>query len=206
MEMSTDVSPSGRVLNRTSSQSSRMRSPTPFLSKTYELLEEHLGGGDSDDDQHKIVSWNSTGTGFVVWSPQEFSEVLLPKYFKHKNFSSFIRQLNTYGFKKIAPNRWEFQHEKFFKGGRHLLVEITRKKSEPSAYPAFLKASEKQPFSGLGENSNLLMKDNVILRRNNLELQMQIAQFKTLEMKLLDCLSTRYGSINKVKVCQTFKD
>ncbi|KAI3880988.1 hypothetical protein MKW92_035574 [Papaver armeniacum] len=189
MKMSTDVSPSGRVLNRTSSQSSRTRSPTPFLSKTYELLEEHLGGGDSDDDQHKIVSWNSTGTGFVVWSPQEFSEVLLPKYFKHKNFSSFIRQLNTYGFKKIAANRWEFQHEKFFKGGRHLLAEITRRKSEPSAYPAFLKASERQPFNGLGENSSLLIKDNEILRRNNLELQMQIAQFKTLEMKLLDCLS-----------------
>ncbi|KAI3846749.1 hypothetical protein MKX03_028265 [Papaver bracteatum] len=165
--MSTDVSPSGRVLSRTSSQSSRTRSPTPFLSKTYELLEEHLGGGDSDDDQHKIVSWNSTGTGFVVWSPQEFSE----------------------GFKKIAANIWEFQHEKFFKGGRHLLAEITRKKSEPSAYPAFLKASKRQPFNVLGENKNLLMKDNEILRRNNLELQMQIAQFKTLEMKLLDCLS-----------------
>ncbi|KAI3836271.1 hypothetical protein MKW92_035917 [Papaver armeniacum] len=184
MKMSTDVSPLGRVLKRTSSQSSRTRSPTPFLSKTYELLKEHLG-----DDQHKIVSWNSTGTGFVVWSPQEFSELLLPKYFKHKNFSSFIRQLNTYGFKKIAANRWEFQHEKFFKGGRHLLAEITRKKAEPSAYPAFLKASERQPFNLLGENSNLLIKDNEILRRNNLELQMQIAQFKTLEMKLLDCLS-----------------
>ncbi|XP_026411435.1 heat stress transcription factor B-2a-like [Papaver somniferum] len=188
MRMSTDVSPSGRVLNRTSSSSSRTRTPTPFLSKTYELLEEHFRGGDSDDDQHKIVSWNSTGTGFVVWSPQEFSEVLLPKYFKHKNFSSFIRQLNTYGFKKIAANRWEFQHEKFFKGGRHLLAEITRKKSESSAYPAFLKASEKQ-FNGLGENSNLLTKDNEILRRNNLELQLQISQFKILEMKLLDCLS-----------------
>ncbi|KAI3967643.1 hypothetical protein MKW92_040376 [Papaver armeniacum] len=173
--MSTDVSPSGRVLKRTSSQSSRTR--------------KHLGGGDSDDDQHKIVSWNSTGTGFVVWSPQEFSELLLPKYFKHKNFSSFIRQLNTYGFKKIAANRWEFQHDKFFKGGRHLLAEIRRKKAEPSAYPAFLKASERQPFNLLGENSNLLIKDNEILRRNNLELQVQIAQFKTLEMKLLDCLS-----------------
>lgn len=72
-----------------------MNSPAPFVSKTYDLLEEeeekrHNCGGES------IVSWNVEGNGFVVWSPAEFSEVMLPNYFKHNNFSSFIRQLNTY--------------------------------------------------------------------------------------------------------------
>ncbi|OVA00587.1 Heat shock factor (HSF)-type [Macleaya cordata] len=188
MENSREVPVSNRVLNRSSSQSStsRTKSATPFLSKTYELLEERFEG---DDDHSKIVSWNQTGTGFVVWSPQEFSEFLLPKYFKHKNFSSFIRQLNTYGFKKSAANRWEFQHEKFQKGGKHLLVEITRKKCEPSAFPTFLKASEKHCLTALDESNRLILEENEILRRENMELQMQIAQFKTLEMKLLDCLS-----------------
>jgi heat shock transcription factor len=78
-----------------SSQSPRARCPAPFLSKTYDLLEERAAA-DDDRDGKRIVSWNGEGTGFVVWSPAEFSELLLPKYFKHNNFSSFIRQLNTY--------------------------------------------------------------------------------------------------------------
>lgn len=60
----------------------------PFLSKTYEMVD--------DSPTDAIVSWSQTGKSFVVWNPPEFSRILLPRYFKHSNFSSFIRQLNTY--------------------------------------------------------------------------------------------------------------
>ena len=63
-------------------------SPAPFLLKTYEMVDDHLTNG--------VVSWSRTGHSFVVWNPPEFAGDLLPKYFKHNNFSSFIRQLNTY--------------------------------------------------------------------------------------------------------------
>jgi len=49
-----------------------------------------------DPATDNVVSWNADGTAFVVWQPAEFARDLLPTLFKHSNFSSFVRQLNTY--------------------------------------------------------------------------------------------------------------
>ena len=80
-----------------------------------------------------------------------------------------------------------------------MLVEITRKKTEPSVFPAFLKASDDDQINAnIVEESNrqILMEENENLRRRKVELQTQIDQFKALEIKLLDYIAQHMGNTN----------
>ncbi|PKC64329.1 hypothetical protein RhiirA1_331687, partial [Rhizophagus irregularis] len=103
-----------------------------FLKKLYKMV--------SDPRSNDLITWSGAGNSFIVKKPQEFAKEILPKFFKHNNFSSFVRQLNMYGFHKIPhlqqgvlqsdeqSEQWEFGHKHFLCNQPELLCYITRRK------------------------------------------------------------------------------
>ncbi|KAN0064514.1 Flocculation suppression protein [Thecaphora frezii] len=102
-----------------------------FVSKLYSMLE--------DPSIEDMITWGPSGTVFSVANPAEFSRLVLPNWFKHSNWQSFVRQLNMYGFHKVNHSYqgnptdeiqvWEFRHPNFRRGEIGLLNDIKRKSS-----------------------------------------------------------------------------
>ncbi|KAG7535135.1 Heat shock factor (HSF)-type DNA-binding [Arabidopsis thaliana x Arabidopsis arenosa] len=207
----------------TGESSSQRSIPTPFLTKTYNLVEDS-----SIDD---VISWNEDGSSFIVWNPTDFAKDLLPKHFKHNNFSSFVRQLNTYGFKKVVPDRWEFSNDFFKRGEKRLLREIQRRKITTTTHQTVVAPSSEQRIqtmvvspSNSGEDNNNnnmnnqvmsspsswycqtttttgngglsveLLEENEKLRSQNIQLNRELTQMKSICDNIFSLMSNYVGS------------
>ena len=95
----------------------------PFLTKLFQIV--------SAATTDHCIQWTSKGDSFVISDPDTFARDILPTYFKHNNIRSFIRQLNTYGFRKrtnisSTDEHLEFFHTKFRRDDPQGLTQIKR--------------------------------------------------------------------------------
>ena len=94
-----------KMLSKKRDRSTKSKEPCFFLEKLYNILQ--------DKKNNNIIKWNEDGTKIIILDSIKFANTILPKNFKHGNYSSFVRQLNIYGFHKIA-NIYKSKKEEFF--------------------------------------------------------------------------------------------
>jgi hypothetical protein len=56
-------------------------------------------------ESQPIVHWLPDGFSFIIADKQQFSDVILPKYFREALFHSFVRKLNRWGFRRVKSRR-----------------------------------------------------------------------------------------------------
>ena len=99
-----------------------------FPDKLHDMLEYCEANG----LENTVASWEVQGRAFRIRSIDLFMKQIMTKFFKLTKFESLQRQLNLYGFNRVARGRMKgcYHHPLFIKGGRSLSKDMQRRKPE----------------------------------------------------------------------------
>lgn len=84
----------------------------PFPEKLHKMLQASV-----DENFTDVVGFFPHGRAFAIHKPRRFVEEIMPRFFKQTRLTSFQRQLNLYGFKRISagPDNGGYFHELFLR-------------------------------------------------------------------------------------------
>jgi len=101
----------------------------PFLKNLRTML---------DVESDSILKWTADGTAFEIHDMDGMMTHILPKYFKHRKYTSFQRQLNYFNFRKWTKSKAKictFSNDYFVRDQPELASKIRRKKSTSTSSP-----------------------------------------------------------------------
>jgi hypothetical protein len=112
-----------------------------------------------------IVAWMPHGRSWRVLKPREFEVSVIPTYFEHAKFSSFIRQANGWGFRRVTQgrDRNSYYHELFLRGLPHLCKDMKRpgvaekQAADPEHEPDLHKIAEELPVPDKSDDESILL-------------------------------------------------
>ena len=130
------------------------KTETTFLVKLFTILK--------DDKFSNFIYWSEDGLSIIIPNQNTFIKKVLPKFCNTRNYSSFVRQLNMYNFKKIkTANRGEqkYRHDEFNKFKTEDQIKLIKKKTKSKQNDVQeIQINSYSYEQKLGEN---IMKDNV---------------------------------------------
>jgi len=122
------------ITQKRTHKSNRLR----FTEKLHVMLEQvELEKCPDDSDlagffRSSIISWQPHGRCFIVHKTDIFVKDILPQFFNQSKLTSFQRQLNLYGFRRItkrgSPDEGAYYHELFLRHRIDICSKMTRVK------------------------------------------------------------------------------
>eukprot|EP00587_Corethron_hystrix_P013384 CAMPEP_0113330546 /NCGR_PEP_ID=MMETSP0010_2-20120614/21711_1 /TAXON_ID=216773 ORGANISM="Corethron hystrix, Strain 308" /NCGR_SAMPLE_ID=MMETSP0010_2 /ASSEMBLY_ACC=CAM_ASM_000155 /LENGTH=199 /DNA_ID=CAMNT_0000193149 /DNA_START=332 /DNA_END=932 /DNA_ORIENTATION=- /assembly_acc=CAM_ASM_000155 len=117
----------------------------------------------SSPEYEHIASWMPHGRCWKIHRRKDFELVVLPKFFEHRKYDSFIRQVNGWAFKRITRgvDKGSYYNEFFLRGLPHVCRNMIRqkrsirKRSNPQNEPDFYEISRHCPLPELNQNNSL---------------------------------------------------
>jgi heat shock transcription factor len=173
----------------------------------------------NDPKNNDYIRWMPDGESFEVLGTEKFEKEVLPRYYKHSKFSSFVRQLNMYGWHKVqdvnsgamqgGEETWRFRSPYFILGREDLLDNIVRNKgSKGSDDEEEVDISQlmgdiniiKTNQLAIGDDLMRIKKDNDFLWNENLKSREQHQKHTETLERILRFLASLYGSSSQGKM------
>jgi len=136
-----------------------------FISKLYDIL--------NNTTYKDIIYWNKEGKYIIIADVNKFRTIVLPLYYNHSNYSSFVRQLNTYGFHKskgVIKEGEAYEHEKLNKNSiLEDIKQIIKIKKRKNLLIKYLKKDSKDNFNNSFEHNDYDNEENIfnfLLKQN----------------------------------------
>lgn len=120
----------------------------------------------SRPDLEDIIAFMPHGRSWRVLKPREFELKVIPQYFDHAKYSSFVRQANGWGFRRITQGKDQgsYYHPKFLRGLPHLCKTMKRlaKKGkkrlvDSNMEPDLFRISELHPLPEQAEEEAIML-------------------------------------------------
>ncbi|EIE76389.1 hypothetical protein RO3G_01093 [Rhizopus delemar RA 99-880] len=204
---------SSAILNTTPHKLPSQRSVPAFLHKLFNMV--------NDPTTDNLIRWSKEGNSFLVEDHEEFAKIILPRFYKHNTFASFVRQLNMYDFHKMPHIRqdvnpgeiWEFSNPHFQQNRSDLLVLVTRKRNrdrdetdgEKMNLGTLLKeiTSIKKHQNNITADLNNLRRDNELIWQETLAAREKHQRHEQVISKILQFLTIVFSKDHSTDAIQS---
>lgn len=121
---------------------------TTFPQKLHEII--------SDEQNYEIIRWVNNGTAFKVMNSELFEANIVKKYFRQTKLTSFQRQLNLYGFRRMNKGDYHgsYFHCNFQQNRLDLLVKVRRVSAKNPNNNAHTSIIDSETIKSLTQLSN----------------------------------------------------